>query len=226
MNLRPAEIPMSAYYDDDDGYSGSSGFHGMGDLLDDINAGLATVNPVGALASAAGSAVANFVTGGGAGTNVVDPNSVANAGAQSDQQIAASMTPAGGFPSWAGSPAVFMGRIAKFNQVNGTGFAVNTSPLDPSLMAAVRSYQSSRGLSADGEMGPNTEAALDRDIASGGGAQPAPVPQNVSPVDPGQQPGGLNNASVTDASGDKTKLLIALGVGGVALLALAYYATK
>lgn len=162
--------------------------------------------------------------------NDVDPNSAPSAGQAVDagQDVApgdpsAPSPSVGGFPSFAGSPSIFMGRVVKFNQVNGTNFAVNTPPLDPSLDAAVSDYQSARGLTADGEMGPKTEAQLDADIAaSGGGA--APVPQLPgAPAAPGGQ---IQPASAQTTPASNTKMILAVGLGAVALLGLAYYATK
>jgi len=204
-------------YADDAGYSGNGGMAGF---LDDF---IDVVNPLNSTQNAL--------------TLVTDPNALVQQGGATpggstgfstgDQQQIAPLPSGVPFPSWAGSPGTFAGRITKLNAVMGTGFATDTFPLDPQLMAVVRQFQSSAGLVADGEMGAKTEAGLNARL--GGNVAPVTPPSQPLAVVPSppaapSTPQGVTPAAATDASGDKTKLFIGLGIGAVLLLGLGYVA--
>lgn len=75
-------------------------------------------------------------------------------------------------------------------RLQGLGFS--PGPVDgvygPQTRAAVRAYQSSRGLSADGIYGPQTEGALAGEGAASGGEVAQPATQAVTPLNPENDP--------------------------------------
>jgi peptidoglycan hydrolase-like protein with peptidoglycan-binding domain len=204
---------MFEEYEDDAGYSG----HAMGGVFDTLDQFGRAINPF-------DSQFGNF--GGQPDPN--DPNQpqpVGGPGGFSAADATQIVQPGTVFPSWAGSPQAFAGRVTKLNAVMGTNFVPNTLPTDPQLMAVVAQFQQSAGLKADGEMGPKTEAGLDARLGNAHPVTPPSQPLAVAPSQPAA-PQGVNPASATDASGDKTKLFVALGVGGALLLGLGYFALK
>ncbi|WP_051900092.1 peptidoglycan-binding protein [Streptomyces aureus] len=83
--------------------------------------------------------------------------------------------------------------------LNGKGQHLDVDgEFGPLTLAAVRSFQSSAGLSVDGEVGPDTKSALYANISTGGGSG-APAPINLTSAScPGNMVKGQRGGCVTE----------------------------
>jgi peptidoglycan hydrolase-like protein with peptidoglycan-binding domain len=83
--------------------------------------------------------------------------------------------------------------------LNGKGQHLDVDgQFGPQTLTAVKSFQSSAGLSVDGEVGPNTKNALYSNISTGGGSgAPAPINLNSSSC-PGNIVKGQKSGCVTE----------------------------
>lgn len=135
----------------------------------------------------------------------------------------------------------FLSDVADANRMPSTGsqggdMAQEAGAWDPSFRSAVTRFQASKGLTTDSWIGPNTRTALAAAVAFRNvnpGQLPAPPsPGTVPPilVNPGGVPAkpavlpGVQPASAK--TGDDTMMYVGLGVGGLALAGLAWYALK
>lgn len=99
---------------------------------------------------------------------------------------------------------------------------------DPDFRTAVGRFQSAFGLTVDGWIGPNTRRKLAEVVAAKSAADPlpappVPVPTPIVPPSPSPTPTPTPGPV---AKKDNTMLYAGLGVGGVALLGLGYWALK
>jgi len=108
---------------------------------------------------------------------------------------------------------------------------------DPAFRAAITRFQTSKGITADSWVGPQTRTQLAGAVAfknANPGALPPPPPPGVLPpvpVKPGAVPAnpavlpGVRPVSAGDED-DSTMLYVGLGAGALVLAGLAWYALK
>jgi len=118
----------------------------------------------------------------------------------------------------------------------GADMANEGGAWDPAFRSAVTRFQSSKGLTADSWIGPQTRGALATAVAfknANPGILPPPPPPGVLPpvpVKPGAVP--ANPAvlpgvrPVAAGEEDQTMLYVGLGVGALLLAGVAWYALK
>lgn len=107
---------------------------------------------------------------------------------------------------------------------------------DPNFRSAITRFQVAKGLTNDGWVGPQTRTALAAAVAfanANPGVLPAPPPPGVVPpvpINPGAVPAkpavipGVT--PVNTKSGDDTMMYVGLGLGGLLLAGLGWYALK
>lgn len=142
----------------------------------------------------------------------------------------------GGYGGWPDEPAQSMDgtEVAFYAQrLRDIGYdaPVTGNARDPGLMTAVGYFQQYKGLDVDGLLGPNTNAAIDREWSAMNALVPnEPPPAYVEPPAPGggpapypSVPGDLPIMPASDVEGGTSSGLILLGVGVAIAAAVGAY---